>query len=341
MDPHVSTYDLTRMTNGWFVPTMPDMNQKNPFLATYLIENSIWWIEYAHLRGIRMDTYPYSDKYFMARWNQRIREEYPDLMIVGEEWNLQPGIIAYWQRGQHNRDGYHPNLPSLMDFPLQNALAESLTEKEAWNTGWIKLYNTLALDFLYPDPDHLIIFPDNHDMSRFFMQVNRNRNLFRLGITFILTTRGIPQIFYGTEILMSHPEGNDHGHIRKNFPGGWKNDTINAFTGQGLTSDQFKMQNEFCALLNWRKNNPVIHNGKLIHFAPENGIYIYFRKNIKKTVMVILNKNTNPVKLKTKRFKEIIQNYTEGTDILSKHTFSLTPEIQVPAQAPVILEFKK
>ncbi len=233
-DPHMSDYDSRIFTDGWFVPTMPDLNLRNPFMANYLIQNSIWWIEYIGLSGIRMDTYPYPYKWAMAEWNKRVLREYPDFNIVGEEWSLNPAIVSYWQKGQTNFDGYRGELPGLMDFPLQNALSVSLTEAEGWASGLIRLYETLASDFLYPDPDNLVVFPDNHDMSRFFMQVGMDVDLFKLGIAFILTTRGIPQIFYGTEILMSHTEGNDHGHIRKDFPGGWEGDKINGFTGRWL-----------------------------------------------------------------------------------------------------------
>jgi len=337
-DPHASQIDSEQMTGGWFVQTMPDLNQRNPFLATYLIQNSIWWIEYAHLAGIRMDTYPYSDKTMMAEWNRRVLEEYPDFNIVGEEWTLQPGIIAYWQRGQKNLDGYRGDLPSLMDFPLQNALVKSLTEPESWNTGWIHLYDALAMDFLYPDPGNLVVFPDNHDMSRFYMQVGMDPDLFRLGIVCILTTRGIPQIFYGTEILMTHEGSTSHGDIRKDFPGGWESDAINAFTGKNLPDNELKMQLFFKKLLEWRKSNPVIHSGKLIHFAPENGVYVFFRVNKLKKVMVILNKNRAIIHLNTNRFREIIGNSSNGTDVLTGKTISFQKEIILQPVSPVILE---
>lgn len=223
-----------------------------------------WWIEYVGLAGIRMDTYPYPDKFMMAEWNRRVLEEYPDFNIVGEEWSEHQATVSYWQKGQLNRDGYDGYLPSLMDFPLQNALSKGLTEKEEWGKGLIRLYETIAYDYLYPDPNNLVIFPDNHDMSRFYMQVGMNDDLYKLGITYILTTRGIPQIFYGSEILMTHTESDHHGHIRKDFPGGWEGDMKNGFTGKGLAENELEMQDFFKNLLNWRKENPVIHTGKLI-----------------------------------------------------------------------------
>lgn len=339
-DPYASNLDKELMTKGWFVPTMPDLNLRNPFLANYLIQNSIWWIEYVGLNGIRMDTYPYPDKDAMAEWNRRVLKEYPDFNIVGEEWSLNPAIVSYWQKGQNNRDGYAPNLPSLMDFPLQSALQKGLTEKENWNEGLIKLYEALAYDFLYPDPNNLVIFPDNHDMSRFYMQVGMDVDLFKLGITYILTTRGIPQIFYGTEILMTHKESNSHGHIRKDFPGGWEGDKVNAFTGKGLLKKEIEVQNFFKKLLNWRKGNPVIHTGKLTHFAPENGVYVFFRYNNDKKVMIVLNKNKEDHHLKLKRFNEMIGGCSKGKDVISETQFNMKDEIIVPALAPLILELQ-
>lgn len=340
VDPYASEHDRTMMTDGWFVRTMPDLNQRNPFLANYLIQNSIWWVEYAGLAGIRMDTYPYPDKYMMAEWNKRLLLEYPDLNIVGEEWSTNPGLVSYWQKDQVNHDGYEGWIPSMMDFPLQHALRESLTNKEDWNTGWITLYEALSNDFLYPNPYNLVIFPDNHDMSRFYMQVGMDEDLYKLGITYILTTRGIPQIFYGSEILMTHTEGDHHGWIRKDFPGGWKGDKKNGFTGEGLEANEKEMQEFFKTLLNWRKENPVIHTGKMIHYAPENGVYVFGRYNNEKTVMVLLNKTKKKTSLKTERFNELIGQYKKGTDVISGSRIDLRKKIKVPAKTGLILELQ-
>ncbi len=340
VDPYASEYDRKLMVDGWFVRSMPDLNQRNPFLANYLIQNSIWWVEYAGLAGIRMDTYPYPDKHMMAEWNRRLLAEYPNLNIVGEEWSMNPGLVSYWQKGQINKDGYNGCMPSVMDFPLQQALRESLINEEGWNKGWITLYEALANDFLYPDPYNLVIFPDNHDMSRFYMQVGMNDELYKLGITYILTTRGIPQIFYGSEILMTHTEGDHHGWIRKDFPGGWTGDSKNAFSGEGLSENEKEMQSFFKKLLNWRKDADVIHTGKLIHYAPEDGVYVYGRYNDSQTVMVLLNKTGKKVELKTERFYELIGQYKEGRDVISGSTFDLENKITVPAMTGLILEVK-
>ena len=340
MDPHASRADRRKFSDGWFVPTMPDLNQRNPFLANYLIQNSIWWIEYAGLQGIRMDTYPYPDKDFMARWNRRIQEEYPRFMIVGEEWNTHPSIVSYWQKGQINRDGYKPGLPSLMDFPLQEGLVRALTGQESWNSGWIDLYEVLARDFVYPAPGNLVIFGDNHDMNRFFRQIHRDTALFRLGMAFLLTTRGIPQIFYGTEILMSNVKDNDHGTIRSDFPGGWPGDTVNAFTGENLETGTKKIQDEMKMLLKWRKKEPVVQTGRLIHFVPKNGVYVYFRVLKGKAVMVLLNKNAHSVPVDPARFAEITKNYSSGRNIYNGQTVPVGKPFEIPALTPMILELK-
>jgi len=339
-DPYASHYDKERMTRGWFVEAMPDLNQENPFLAEYLIQNSIWWIEYSGIAGIRMDTYPYPEKNMMAEWNRRVLDEYPHFNIVGEEWSLNPAIVSYWQKGQTNRDGYNGELPSLMDFPLQNAVSEALNDKEDWDGGLIKIYEMLANDFLYPDPFNLVVMPDNHDMPRFYMQLDMDRDLYRNGIVFFLTTRGIPQIFYGSEILMTHKEGDDHGYIRKDFPGGWPGDKVNAFTGKGMGGEEKNMQNMFRKLLNWRKTSEVIHSGRLKHFAPEHGTYVYFRYDDDDMVMVILNKNASPWELGLERFSEMLGDKKTAHDVLGGRDYELGKTISLSPRKPYILEIK-
>ena len=340
MDPYASKTDKKGMTDGWFVRTMPDLNQRNPYMAEYLIQNSIWWIEYLGLSGIRMDTYPYPDKEMMAEWNIRVLKEYPDFNIVGEEWSMNPAIVSYWQDGQTNRDGYDGKIPSMMDFPLQNAVSEALNDKEDFNSGLVKIYEMLANDMLYPDPANLVIFPDNHDMARFFMQLNMDVDLYKLGITFFLTTRGIPQIFYGSEILMTHTEGDDHGNIRKDFPGGWEGDQISGFTGTGLKEDEADMQNFFWRILNWRKDKEVIHSGKLMHYAPQNGVYVYFRYNESEKVMVIINKNTEKQKLRLDRFEEMLDGITAGKEIISGEELNFNGELMLAPLTPMVIELR-
>jgi len=339
-DPYASRYDREYMTRGWFVPSMPDLNQQNPFLARYLIQNSIWWIEYAGLSGIRMDTYPYPDKDFMAEWCRSVLEEYPHFNIVGEEWSTNPVIVSYWQKGKKNHDGYRGNLPSLMDFPLQHALFRALTEDETFNTGLVALYEAMVNDAVYPDPGNLVIFADNHDMARFFMQVGQDTELMKLGMAYILTMRGIPQIMYGTEILMTHEEGDRHEFIRKDFPGGWPGDKVHAFTGRGLSKEALDFQQYMKTLLNWRKENEVIHHGNLTHFAPEKGVYVYFRYNNHQKIMVILNKNQEETLLDTSRFIEATGSCTSGRNVITGETLSLTGTLTLPAKTPLILELE-
>lgn len=337
-DPYVAQVDVKEFTDGWFVPTMPDMNQRNPIMAKYLIQNSIWWIEYADLSGIRMDTYSYSDRQFMSDWACQVMAEYPNFNIVGEEWFYNPAVVSYWQKGKKNKDGYTACLPSLMDFPLRESVTKGLNSKEAHFSGWISAYEMLANDFLYADPFSLVIFPDNHDMSRFFTQVKEDYNLYKLGIAYYLTMRGIPQVYYGTEILMKNPGTEDHGIIRSDFPGGWQGDQVNAFTGKGL-SDQQKAAQQFCKkLLNWRKGNTTIYQGKLLHFAPKQGIYVYFRHYQGKKVMVVLSKNKKNVDLELDRFKEILAGAIKGKEIISGKEVMLKNKLNVPAQSPMIIE---
>ncbi len=341
LDLHASDYDQIRMSEGWFVPSMPDLNQKNPFLANYLIQNSIWWIESARLSGIRMDTYPYADKKMMAEWNQRILYEYPEFTVVGEIWNTDPAFVSYWQKGARNADYYESNLKALMDFPVQSSLIKALNESESWNSGWITLYNTLAHDFLYTDPDNLVIFADNHDMPRYYEQLHYDLNLYYNGIVFLLTARGIPQIFYGSEILQTHPGTEAHGSIRKDFPGGWIEDSANAFTQTNLDSTQLRTLVFFEKLLKWRQSCPAILNGKFIHFLPENGCYVYFRYNDDQRVMIILNKNEKKINLSLDPFNELLEGYDYATDVLNGTEKRIKNTVSIPAQQPLILDLKK
>ncbi len=338
-DPHVSKFDAKMQTEGWFVPAMPDLNQKNPFMAKYLIQNTIWWIEYAHLGGIRIDTYPYSEKLFAAQWSDAVLAEYPNLNLVGEEWSSNPIITSYWQKGKVNRDGFKSSLPALMDFPLQNALTESMNENDQdWGKGLNKLYNVLSNDLIYANPDNLVVFGDNHDMSRFYTQVKHDQALFRMGISFLMTTRGIPQIFYGTENLMSNPKSSEHGEIRGDFYGGWPGDVKDAVSQKGFTADEKSTQDFFKKLLNWRKHNSVIHEGKLLHFGPENGIYVYFRYTNTGKVMVVLNKNAQEKVVDLTKFAEIIQPGMAVKEVLTDKQFTLGANLSVAGKTAMILE---
>lgn len=340
-DPYASKIDKQIFTNGWFVKTMPDLNQSNPLLADYLIYNSLWWIEYAGLDGIRHDTHPYASQEFMAKWTCRIMEEYPNFNIVGEEWGVDPLILSKWQQGSDLPDNFNSCLPSLMDFPLQVSLIESLTAQESWDQGFINVYETLTLDYAYPDPYNLVIFPDNHDMDRFYRQVNNNYDLYKMGLAYIMTMRGIPQFYYGTELLMSNEKEHDHGQIREDFPGGWEDDPKNGFTGEGLSNKQQEAQKFVKKLVNWRKDNPVIHDGKLMQYAPKHdGTYIYFRYNENKSVMVAFNKSEEGKALDTDYYYERLDGYSQGTDVITDKTYELDT-LEIPARSVLILELEQ
>jgi glycosidase len=343
-DPYASAYDTRAYSDGWFVYTMPDLNQRNPLLADYLTQNALWWIEYLGLSGIRMDTWPYPDKHYMSEWSRRIMLEYPDFNIVGEEWTDNPAAIAYWQRGQKNRDGYVSHLPSLMDFPLQNALrwglvtAEESKMEDLRPGGLLYLFRALANDFVYPDPAELVIFPDNHDMSRIYTQLGEDYDLYRMALAYVLTMRGVPQIYYGTEILMSHPGTEAHGELRMDFPGGWAGDARNGFSGEGLTEREREARDFLRTLLHWRRDARVIHSGELTHFVPQDGTYVYFRHDSEDSVMVILNKNEEARPLDLARLQERLEGFREAHDVITGEVHPLQEALDLPPRSVQVLE---
>ncbi|WP_345167192.1 glycoside hydrolase family 13 protein [Algibacter aquimarinus] len=340
-DIYASKIDKKNMNEGWFVSAMPDLNQRNPFMANYTIQNSIWWIETANLGGIRQDTYPYPDKDFMSRWAGEIMNEYPNFNIVGEEWTSNPLLIAYWQKDNANKDGYNSNLKSPMDFAMQEKIVKGINDEETWATGFIEIYRALANDFIYVSPSDIMVFPDNHDMSRIFTQLHGNVVNTKMALSYILTLPRIPQIYYGTEILMhDFDKPGDHGLIRTDFPGGWDGDEVNAFTGKGLNDEQKDMQSYLKKLLNYRKTSSAIHEGQTIHFAPENGIYVLFRTDNNETVVHILNKNESPVELNLKRFEEIGLNGKTLTNIITDASVVWQDKFLLEDRGSVILTTK-
>ena len=303
-DLYASEFDKKRMSDGWFVDSMPDLNQRNPFMAKYLIQNSIWWIETLGLGGIRQDTYPYPNKAFMSEWAGAIMKEYPNFNIVGEEWSNNPLLIRYWQDGVEN--GYDSNLKSTMDFAMQSKIVEGLNEEEGWEKGLDKLYAGLANDFSYESPENIMIFPDNHDMSRIYTQLKEDIPNTKMALSYISVLPRILQIYYGTEILMDDTDKpGDHGLIRTEFPGGWADSKVNAFTGEGLSKEQKGMQDFLKTILNYRKSSKAIQKGKTVHFAPENGVYLISRISGDEKIVLILNKNGEPVELDLERFREL------------------------------------
>jgi len=340
-DAYAAVIDGKQMSNGWFSNRMPDLNQRNPFMATYLIQNSIWWIETLGLGGIRQDTYPYPDKEFMSAWAGSIMREYPNFSIVGEEWSYNPLLVGYWQQGAKNKDGYKSHLSSTMDFPMQNLIVKALKEKENWDSGLVKIYEGLANDFAYSNPSAIMLFPDNHDMDRIYTQFDKDPLLTKIALSCILTLPRIPQIYYGTEILMENSDKpGDHGLIRTDFPGGWKDDKTNAFTKADLTSEQKEMQTYLKTILNYRKNSTAIHKGKTIHFAPKNGIYVLFRIDDKEIVVHIINKNESPITLELKRFEEIGMLGKKVKNIISGEEFIWNDKIELKSKGSILLTSK-
>ncbi|GAB3099822.1 glycoside hydrolase family 13 protein [Lysobacter terrae] len=349
-DPHAAPADKALFTEGWFVKSMPDLNQRNPHLARYLIQNSLWWIEYAGLSGIREDTFGYADADFLSAWGKAVLDEYPDFAMVGEEWSANPAIVAHWQRGKRNPDGHVPYMPSMMDFPLHIALRTALLQPEGWDYGWVGLYEMLANDFLYADPGRLVVFAENHDTPRALAHLNGDVALWKMAIAYTATVRGTPQFYYGSEVLLQGPRERNDGELRADMPGGWKGDKADAFTGKGLTAAQRDAQDYVRTLFNWRKRTPVVQNGKLQHFAPANGVYVYFRYDPAsgegvpgkgpRTVMIALNKNPTTTTLSLDRFADFIHPGSRGRNVISGETKALGASLELPGKAATIIEIE-
>jgi len=340
-DPYRSQYDEKKMSNGWFDTSMADFNQKNPYVAKYLIQNSIWWIEYAGLDGLRQDTYPYSDKDFMAEWLKQLRNEYPNLNVVGEAWINYPPQVAYWMDNKNNQDGYRSNLSHVFDFPLMGAIQKAFTENEGWDTGLARLYELLSQDFLYSDPSKLITFVDNHDIERMYPVLKSVENV-KMALAFIATTRGFPLVYYGTEALSDRGTLEGDPGKRKDFPGGWQGDPVNMFTGENLSVEQKDVLDFTRTLFTWRKGNKTIQEGKLTHYIPEDGIYVYFRTLDRSSVMIIINNNSSYVKtLATARFEENLKGFKSGKDVLTGNQVKDLKNIEVGSKSVKIIELSK
>ena len=345
MDPYASDADFNATVKGWFVDEMPDLNQRNPLLADYLIQNTIWWIEYSGIDGIRMDTHPYPYQDYMAEWTRRVLEEYPEFNIVGEVWMQNVATTAWWQYDFPTQSGYNSYLPSVTDFPLYRSIVTGLNEDEGWDTGLARIYYTLGQDFLYTDPYLNVIFVDNHDLTRFMTSVNNDPDKYKLGLALLLTTRGIPQVYYGTEIMKMG--GANDPDKRRTFPGGWPDDEINAFTPDGR-EELARERNlpipevfEYLkTLTTWRAEKDVIHHGKLTHFIPENNVYVYFRHNEDETVMVILNGRDKLQELDTQRFNEFLEGYQTGKDVITSDTLDINISLDLQPMQALILELK-
>ena len=338
-DPYASDYDRTRSVKGWFVPSMPDLNQENPHMMRYLIQNSIWWIEYSKIDGIRMDTYPYADMAPMAQWIADVQKEYPGYNIVGEAWYGDVAGTAYWQRGSRLNKQGDPNLPTVMDFPTMIIATQAFHENTLeYGQGLNKIYNRLSLDYLYENPKNVLTFLDNHDTDRFLLTEPQNLGSWKQGVAFLLTTRGIPQIYYGTELLMHGDKKKTDGDVRKDVPGGFPGDTINAFSKEGRTSLQNEAIDFLSKVATWRKGNKVISEGTLKHFMPENGMYVYERRLGDKRAVVIMNGTDRQLSVDMSIYKEILPTGSTLKDVITGEEFTITPEIHFAPRALYILE---
>ena len=341
LDPYATEQDKKGYTDGWFDSSMPDLNQKNPLMASYLIQNTIWWVEYAGLSGFREDTFSYADKDFLAKWTKTILEEYPNFNIVGEEMTHVTEIAAYWQKDKKNVDGYQCYLPSLMDFALTDNLVKALNNKNDWESTWKEVYRGMGQDYQFPNPNNLLIFPDNHDMDRIYTRLQHNLDHWKLAMTLYATMRGIPQMYYGTELLYRQEKPGNDGFRRVDFYGGWEGDSKNAVTGKGLTSEEVEAQKFFTHLFNWRKAAIAIHNGKFKHYAPEkNDAYVYFRYNDTQKIMVILNKNDKKITLDMKTYQDMIPSIFNAKDALSGKEINVNGTLEVAPKSALILEIK-
>jgi len=340
-DPYASRADARIYTDGWFGPNMPDMNQRNPFLATYQIQNAIWWIEYAGLSGLRVDTWGYSDQDFLQEWTRRVMAEYPRLNIVGEEWTAQPTVLMHWLGGGNNASGRTTPLPSAMDFPLNGTLRKALaSETDDLHAGLMDLYEGLVHDVLYPEPQKMVLFEGNHDLPRLYSVLREDVDLTKMALAYVMTMPRVPQLYYGTEVLMTSPTVRDDGKARQDFPGGWAGDKINAFTGQGLSDKQKDMQAFVRTLLNWRKTQTTVHHGRLMHFVPEHGTYAWFRYDADSTVMVVINKNAAEATLDLARFSEVLHVPARARDVLAGKVVKLEGSVTLPARSVKIFEVR-
>ncbi|MFD2602537.1 glycoside hydrolase family 13 protein [Flavobacterium suzhouense] len=342
-DPNASKTDARQCMDGWFVPSMPDLNQSNPLVLKYLTQNAIWWIEYADLGGFRVDTYSYNDKAGIAKWTKAITDEYPYFNIVGEVWMHDQAQMAYWQKDSKIAaiQSYNSYLPSVMDFTLHDAFGNVFNEdKSGWDSGMQKVYDNFTNDFLYPNINNILTFAENHDTGRFNEIYKGDFNKYKMAMTILATVRGIPQLYYGSEIGMAGDKGKGDADIRRDFPGGWAGDSNNAFTKAGRTAEQQKFFEVTSKLFTWRKGKDVIHNGKMMHYLPHDNVYVYFRYNDKETVMVIINNSNESKTFGTARFGESLKNYTSGTDVVTGKDINVKSDITVEPKSALVLELK-
>lgn len=337
-DPYASKIDLKETVDGWFVPTMPDLNQCNPHVMTYLIQNSIWWIETVGIDGIRMDTYPYADAKGMARWMKTLDEEYPNFNTVGETWVTEPAYTAAWQKDS-KLSADNSYLKTVMDFSFFDKLNQAKHEEtDAWWNGLNRIYNSFVYDYLYPNPSSVMAFIDNHDTDRYLGNGQDSLSL-KQALALLLTVNRIPQLYYGTEILMNGTKEVTDGNVRKDFPGGFPGDSHNAFTKEGRTKAEQQMFQWTSRLLHWRLGNEVITKGKQIQFIPYEGIYVIARQYQGRTALTILNGTSKPIVMQVKRYAEVIGDTQRAKDILTGRYYDLSKDFELRPRQSLILDY--
>ena len=347
VDPYASKIDLKETVEGWFVPSMPDLNQHNPHLMRYLIQNSIWWIETVGIDGIRMDTYPYAYADAMAQWLKELDVEYPNFNTVGETWVTEPAYTAAWQKDSkispRLQEGMgevsNTYLKTVMDFSFFDKLNQAKTEEtDGWWNGFNRLYNSFVYDYLYPNPSSVMAFLENHDTDR-FLGNGKDTLALKQGLALLLTVNRIPQLYYGTEVLMNGTKEVTDGNVRKDFPGGFPGDTHNCFTREGRSKAEQAMFSWLSRLLHWRQGNDVIIKGKQIQFTPFNGIYVIARQYKGKTALTVLNGTSKPATFDVSRYAEVIGKTAKAKDILTNRYYDLSKNQELKPRQSLILEF--
>ncbi len=340
MDPYAAEADKRLMTDGWFDRHMPDLNQAHPLLATYLIQNHLWWTEFSGHDAYRIDTYAYNDQAFMAQWAQAMLANYDRFNFFGETWVHGPAVQAQFTAGNYLRNGYNSHLPAVTDFQLYYAMQEALTQPQGWTSGVTRLYYTLAQDFLYEQPDRNVLFLDNHDLGRLYTVLGGEMNAFRSGLAMLLTMRGIPMLYYGTEILLGGEGGAFGEGGRVDFPGGWPEDETDKFDPENHTDEERAAFDYLRRLLQFRKTASALHEGKLTQYVPEQGVYVYFRYNGEQTIMVVYNSNRESRSVDTARYRERMAGFSGARDITNDRMLDDLDKLQLGPRETLVLELE-
>ena len=359
MDPNASIRDRERQESGWFVPSMPDMNLDNPYVLKYFQQWAVWWVEYAGLDGLRVDTYPYNEPVPMSQWCKAVTDEYPNMNIVGECWDRNIPQLAYWQKDNPNVDGFNSNLPSIMDFPLESAIKTALCEDYVnWDEGVTRIYTVIAQDFAYKDLSHMMTFFANHDHARTGDVLREDPARMKLAITLLATLRGIPQLYYGDEMMfLERKDVPSHdGAKRIDFPGGWEDDIINLFDKEGRLDAPYKynyaadLHDYTAAIFNWRKGNKAVQDGKTLHFLSRANVgasnitdntYAYFRYTDTDAVFVYINNTFEPRSLDWNHYREFVEGPVTGRNVITGEAITLQDGVTVPAKSALVVEFKR